>query len=161
MSTATLPPRTAARPSRPGQTPRPRPGAGDSSAVGVVLIRYAGTLLPLAAVLVALQIGEQLLADGAGTPGRGWPVAVAAAGGWALAVAVWLRRHGWTAAHLATVIAGPVAVLAASAAAGWLSAAGLLLWGPVSTVLAVALVMAAQPLPPAAPHPTEPAATRA
>ena len=160
MSTATLPPRTAARPSRPGQAPRPRPGAGDSSAVGVFLIRYAGTLLPLAAALAALQIGGQLLADGAGTPGRGWPVAVAAAGGWALAVAVWLRRHGWT-ANLATVIAGPVAVLAAPAAAGWLSPAGLLLWGPVSTVLAVALVLAAQPLPPAAPRPTEPAATRA
>jgi hypothetical protein len=38
-------------------------------------------------------------------------------------------------------------MLAAPAAAGWLSPAGLLLWGPVSMVLAVALALAAQPLP--------------
>jgi hypothetical protein len=152
MSTATCPPRSAAAPSR---APHSRPAAGDFSSVRASLLRYTGTLLPLVAALVALQLGGLLLPDPVGTLYPGWPVAVAAAAGWALAVAVWLRCRGWTTPTLVPVVAGPVAVLAA--AAGWLSPAGLLLWGPVSTVLAVALMLAAQPLPPAAPRPTEPA----
>jgi hypothetical protein len=44
------------------------------------------------------------------------------------------------------MLGAPAAVLAAPAALGWLSPSGLVLWGPVSTVLAVALALAAQPL---------------
>jgi hypothetical protein len=156
MSTATCPPRSAGRvATAPSQAPHPRRDAGNSSAVRASLLRYTGTLLPLVAALVAVQLGGQLLADPAGYLDPGWPVAVAAAAGWALSVAVWLRRRGWTTATLVPVLAGPVAVLAA--AAGWLSPAGLLLWGPVSTVLAVALMLTAQPLRPAAPRSTDPA----
>ena len=159
MSTATVLPCPAgqATPSRAAQAPQPRPTTGDSSAERAYLFRYAGTLLPLAAALLALQLGGQLLADRAGTSGPPWPVAAAAVAGWALAVAAWLRRRGWTTAGLVAVVACSALVLAAPAAAGWLSPAGLLLWGPVSTVLAVALALAAQPLPLAARRPTEPA----
>jgi hypothetical protein len=47
---------------------------------------------------------------------------------------------------VAAVIAAPAAALTVAAAAGWLSLVGLVLWGPVSTVLTVALAMAADPL---------------
>ena len=132
MSTATVPP----------------PAAGDSTAARAFLVRYTVTLLPMAAALVAVQLGAQLLPGGASTFGRGWPVSVAAC--WALAVVAWLRRFGWATGTLVAVGAGPAAALAIPAAAGWLSPAGLLLWGPLSTLLGVALALAAQPLPSAA-----------
>ncbi len=54
------------------------------------------------------------------------------------------------------VIAAPAAVLAGLGALGWLTPAGLVLWGPVATVLAAAPAMAAQP-----PAPERPALRRA
>jgi hypothetical protein len=76
----------------------------------------------------------------------GWPVAVAAAAGWSLAVVAWLRHREWPAApaHLAAW-AAPAALLAPLSALGWLSADGLILWGPISAVLAVALAAAHDP----------------
>src|SRR4051794_26419366 len=151
MSTATLPPPTTGRvadaTSRQAAAPLPNAAAGDGSAARAFLLRYTVTLLSLAAALVAVQAGAQLLPEGAGTLGWGWPMSIAA--GWALAVAAWLRRRGWATGTLVAVAvgAGPAAALAIPAAAGWLSPAGLLLWGPVSTLLAVALALVAQPLP--------------
>jgi hypothetical protein len=158
MGTATVPPgivgrATMARAGTHDRQPAVHPGrpmppraAGDSSAARAFLTHYTGTLLPLAAALVALQLGCQLLAGSAGTLGRPWPVAVAAVCGWAFAVAAWLHRRGWRTGTLINVVCAPAAVLAAPAAAGWLSPDGLLLWGPGSTVLGVALGLAAQPL---------------
>jgi hypothetical protein len=164
LSTVTCLPLSAGRegaaPSRPAEAPPLRPATGASSAVRASLIRYTGTLLPLVAALVALQLGGLLLVDSADTLAGGWPVAVVVAAGWALAVAVWLRHRGWTTATLVTAVAAPVAVLALPAAVGWLSPAGLLLWGPVSTVLAVlavALPPTAVSLPPARTRSTAPA----
>ena len=144
MSTSTRAPDSTA-PSATAAPADPRPGAGESLPLRAFLVRYTGTLLPLSAVLVLVSLVGRLLADRAEVPG--WPVAVAAAGGWALAVTAWLRRRGWGASLLAAVVAGPVALLAGSAAAGWLAPSGLLLWGPVSTLIAVALALAAQPMP--------------
>ena len=161
MSTVTCLPlfagREGAAPSRPAKAPPASPEAGASSAVRASLIRYTGTLLPLVAALVALQLGGLLLADGADTLAGGWPVAVVVAASWALAVVVWLRHRGWTTATTVTAVAGAVAVLALSAAVGWLSPAGLLLWGPMSTVLAVALPLTTVPMPPARTRFTAPA----
>jgi hypothetical protein len=168
MSTATVTPPTVgttAAPSRPAtyRNPPPalRPGrpasvppAGDSAAVRAFLARYASTLLPLAPALIALQVGWELLTHSAGAPGQLWPAA-AAASGWAVAVGAWTRRRGWPTSTVIAVVAAPAAALAASAAAGWLSPAGLVLWGPVSTVLTVSLALAAQPLPLPGPRSTE------
>ena len=164
MSTVTCLPQSAGRgaaaPSRLAEAPPLGPAAEASSAVRASLIRYTGTLLPLVPALVALQLGGLLLADDAGTLAGGWPVAVVVAAVWALAVAVWLRHRRWTTTTVVTAVAGPVAVLALPAAVGWLSPAGLLLWGPVSTVLAVLAVarpLTALPLPPARTRSTAPA----
>ena len=74
-------------------------------------------------------------------PAIGWPVVTAAVIGWSLGVAAWLRHHGWpiATAHLAAW-AAPTALLAPLIAVGRLSPAGLILWGPVSALLAIALV---------------------
>ena len=106
------------------------------------------TLLPLLAAVTALQFGWLWL--GANT----WPAAGAVVTGWALAGAGWLWCRGWPASGVLTVIAVPAVVLAGPVALGWLSPAGLVLWGPVTTVLAVAVAMAAQPLAPIGPPST-------
>jgi hypothetical protein len=127
---ATLPP---TRPSLP-------PAAGHPAAVRTFLTGFAGTLLPLLTAVVGLELAWQLLA------GSTWPAAGAVVTGWALAGAWWMYRRGWQIGSVMAATAAPVALLAGPAALGWLSPAGLVLWGPVSTVLAAALGMAAQPL---------------
>jgi hypothetical protein len=99
-------------------------------------------LVPLAG-LAGLLTGWAVLAPVVGT---GWPGAVAPVAGWAVGVAAWLRHRGWPAgtAHL-TAWAGPAAVLAPLAPLGWLTPAGLVLWAPVSALLAVALAAAHSP----------------
>jgi hypothetical protein len=82
-----------------------------------------------------------------------WPAAVAATTGWALAVVIWLHRRAWRPAtiHSVTWVA-PAALLAPLSGSTWLSPDGLVVWAPVTTVLAAAVVMATQPtvaLPPA------------
>jgi hypothetical protein len=104
------------------------------------LIGYAQTLLGLLAALIALVTGLALL------PFDGWPTVTAAVAGWSLAVGAWLHHRGWPAATAyLSAWAGPTALLAPLAALGWLSPAGLTLWGPVSTVLAMALTAAYDP----------------
>lgn len=151
MSPAPL--RHPARPDAPAAsvwTMRPAPSAvsaavsGDRT-VARFLIGVSVLLLPLLAAVVALQLGWSRL--GANT----WSVAGAVVTGWALAGAGWLWCRGWSAGAVLTVIGAPVAVLAGPAALGWLSPAGLVLWGPVTTVLAVAVAMPAQPLAPEQP----------
>lgn len=148
MPTGTVPRATVSRvpgseppsvrpPARPVR-PVPPPAADTSSAVRGFLMRYGAALLPLLATLVAVELGWQLL-DGA------WPAAAAAVTGWALAVAAWLRRCSWRAGTVLAVIGAPATVLAGPVALGWSSPGGVVLWGPVTTVLAVALVLAVQP----------------
>ena len=145
MSTATLLPTSVHDADVAAATPPARHGRpavdGGSAAVRAFLAHYSVTLLPLLAALVALEFGWELAA------GTTWAAAAAAETGWALAVAGWLRMRGWRPSAVLLVTWAPAAVLAAPLAVGWLSPAGLVLWGPVSTVLAAALVMAADPLP--------------
>ncbi len=143
MSTATVPPPTVHR-----VPAGPSPAVGDASAARAFLIRYGATLLPLLVALVVLQCGWQLFADDT------WASAAAAVTGWALASVGWLRRRGWRTRTALAVPGVPAVVLAGPIALGWLSSAGLVLWSPVSTVLAVAVVTAERPLPP----PTSPPA---
>jgi hypothetical protein len=90
--------------------------------------------------LAALVAGWALAAP------TGWPPATAASAGWSLAVAVWLQHRRWPAAtaHLAAW-AAPIALLAPLAGLGWLSPAGLVVWGPVTALLAIALTAAYDP----------------
>ena len=105
-----------------------------------VLGSWARTLLVPVVVLVALPVGWTLAAAG------GWPVALAAVAAGSAVSAIWLRFHGWEAAllHLVSWVA-PAAVLAPPAALGELSADGLVLWGPVTTVLALCLALTGRP----------------
>jgi hypothetical protein len=133
MSTASLPPPPA----------RARTSTAVRPAIRLFLVRYSCTVLGLLVALLALQAGWQLLAGGAWVDEHPWPAAVAVTAGWAFAVGGRLR-HRVRPGVLGAAVGG-VAVLALPAGAGWLTPAGLVLWGPVCTVLAVALAMAARP----------------
>ena len=101
-----------------------------------VLGAWARSLLvPLLAV-VALPLGWTL------TAGVGWPVAIAAVAVGSAVSAAWLHLRGWPPAlvHLVTW-AAPAAVLAPLAVLGELTADGLVLWGPMATVLGVSLAL--------------------
>ena len=145
MRTATLrPPTVHGAPTAPAATvplaaPGPSPTSSDRT-VARFLTGVAVTLLPLLAAVVAFELGWPLL--GANT----WSAAIAVVTGWTVANAGWLRLRRWPAGAVLTVIGAPAVVLAVAAAVGWLSPAGLVLWGPLSTVLAVPLVMPAQPM---------------
>jgi hypothetical protein len=121
--------------------------ATDHPAVRTVLAGYTVTLAPLLVGLAALELGWEQ------TAGTTWVAAAAAVAGWALAVAGWLRLRGWRARAVRTVLGTAAAVLAAPLAVGWLSPAGLVLWGPITTVLTVALTLAEQPPASATAHP--------
>jgi hypothetical protein len=142
MSTSALRPPTvhdAPTAPVPPASPGPCPAVGDR-AVARFLTGVAVTLLPLLAALVTFELGWPLL--GANT----WSAAVAVIAGWTVASAGWLCLRRWPAGAVLTVIGAPAVVLAVAAAVGWLSPAGLVLWGPLSTVLAVPLVMPVQPV---------------
>ena len=117
--------------------------AADGPTPRQFLTGYARILLVPLAGMAALLTGWALATPVAAT---GWPAAVAAAAGWSLAVAAWLCHRGWPAAtaHL-TAWAAPTALLAPLASLGWLSPAGLILWGPASALLAIALAAAYAP----------------
>ncbi len=117
----------------------PAPAASLRAAVRASLIGYCATLAPLVAALVALEAGW--VRSGAAS----WPAALAVVAGWSLAVAAWLRRRRWPAAAVDIVVWSPAVVLAGSLWLGWLSPAGLVLWGPASTVITVALTLSARP----------------
>ncbi|MGY1739108.1 MULTISPECIES: hypothetical protein [unclassified Blastococcus] len=118
-----------------GTDPETPPGA----AVRAFLTGYAVTVLPLVAGLLALQGGW--IRSGAGS----WPAAAAVLAGWSLAVAAWLRSRRWPAGTVDLVVLAPVLVLAGPLSLGWLSPGGLVVWGPVSTLLTVALASSAGP----------------
>ena len=101
-----------------------------------VLTGYARALLVPLAVLVALPVAWTL------TGTAGWPAAVAGVAAGSAVSAAWLHLRSWPAAlvHLVTW-AAPAAVLAPLAVLGELSADGLVLWGPMTTVLAVSLAL--------------------
>jgi hypothetical protein len=138
MSTLLAPPGTQP----PAQvTPPPTPlVATDGPTPRRFLTGYASTLLVPLAALVASVTSSTLLSV------HGWPTTTGAVAGWGLAVAAWLHRRGWPAAraHLAAW-AAPAALLVPLAPLGWLTPAGLPLWGPVSAVLGVALAAAHHP----------------
>jgi hypothetical protein len=131
-----VPTATLAPGSDPGTGAPPVPAAGAPTAVRTFLLRYVTTLLPLLTALFPLDLGWELLGGGS------WPAAAAVVTGWTVAVAAWVRRCDWPAGVVLAAGAAPAAVLAPPAALGWLSPAGLVLWGPVSTVLAGAVAMA-------------------
>jgi hypothetical protein len=111
------------------------------TAVGAVLTAYAGSVVVPLLGMAALLTGWTL--TGAG----GWPAAVAAVGVFAGGTAAWLRRRPWPPGHVHLVSWGaPAALLVPSAALGWLSAGGLVLWAPMTTVLAVCLTLTHEPL---------------
>jgi hypothetical protein len=135
MTTLSAPPVT--RP--PAQSGHPT-GSQDGSTARRVLSGYFRLLsVPLAGAL-CLAAGWTLL------PATGWATAAGAMAVWSSAVLAWLHRRRWRAApaHLAAW-AAPAALLAPMAALGALSPSGLALWGPVSTLLAIALVAASDP----------------
>ena len=121
----------------PAAEPAPPPAVFTARAF---LAGYAQLLLVPVTGLAALFAGWTL------THPAGWPATVAAVTGWSLAVAAWLRHRGWPAATaLLAAWAAPAALLAPLAGLGWLAADGLVAWGPVSAVLAVALAAAHSP----------------
>jgi len=136
MSTTTIPPATT------HSAPTGPQAAADHPAVRTLLAGYAVTLVPLLVGLTALELGWEL------TAGTTWSAAAAAKTGWALAVAGWLHLCGWRLRSVLWATWAPAAVLAAPLTVGWLSPAGIVLWGPVTTVLTVALTMAGH-----SPHP--------
>jgi hypothetical protein len=139
----------AAAARRPSRQPRPAVDEG-STAARVFLARYGSMLVSLLAAVTGLELAWPLYAADA------WPAAIAVVAGWALALAAWLHRRGWPAGTARSVLAAPAVTPAALGVLGCLSPAWLALWGPVSTVLAVALAMAAQPPAPERPPPPRP-----
>jgi hypothetical protein len=101
-----------------------------------VLTEYARTLLVPLLALAALLTGWAL--TGAG----GWAAAVAAVAAWSACSAGWLRRRAWSPARVHLVAwAASTVLVTPLAALGWLSADGLVLWAPVTTVLAAGLAL--------------------
>ena len=126
----------AADPLDAARASRPR-----DASVLAVLRNYAGSLVVPLLGLVALPTWWTVTASG------GWPAAVAAVTTWAAGSAAWLRRRAWSPAlvHLVSWVA-PAGLSISSVALGLLSADGLVLWAPMTTVLAVCLVLTHQPL---------------
>ena len=118
------------------------PTADGATAVRAFLVTYGTTLVPLLAGLLALELGWTQL------DGSTWPVAAAALTGWSVAAAAWLHRRHWPCSTVGAVAGAPAVLLAGPIALGWLSPAGLVLWGPMITLLAVAWVMTMTPLAP-------------
>jgi hypothetical protein len=124
--------------------PLDTPSASGSHEVRVraFLANYAITLVVPLVGLVVLLTGWTITTAG------GWPAAVAAVGIFAAGSAAWLHGRAWSPAlvHLVSWVA-PAALMTPAAALGRLSADGLVLWAPVTTVLAVCLMLTHQPMP--------------
>jgi hypothetical protein len=117
----------------------PSPATPPVAAVRAFLVGYVVALTPLVAGLLALEVGWVRL--GAAS----WPAAVAALTGWSLAVAAWLHHRRLPAGTVDVVVLAPLIVLAGPWSFGWLSPDGLVVWGPASTLLTVALALSAGP----------------
>src|SRR3954469_15495755 len=141
MTRSLAPP--AARPPAPATPPSTRPNATAGPTMRQFLGGYARILLVPFSGMAVLLTGWSLATPVVTT---GWPAAVASAAGWSLAVVAGLRpREGPAATTHLAAWAAPAALLAPLSALGWLSADGLILWGPISAVLAVALAAAHDP----------------
>jgi hypothetical protein len=91
-----------------------------------------------------LLLGWSVLAGTAWVSSHPWWTITAATAGWVLAVAPWLRRRGWRRGTVHTVTwAAPAAVLLPLVWIGWVLPGELVLWGPLTCLLAVATAMAA------------------
>jgi hypothetical protein len=147
------------RQASPPATAQPRiPGVGASPAALVpdehggptsvrsFLVGYLCTLTVLLGGQALLLSGSSRAASTTWATDHPWPAAVAATTAWALGVAAWLHRRGWHAARLHAVSwAAPIAIVAPLTWLGWVSPAGLLLWAPLTTILAVALATSFAP----------------
>ena len=136
----TLPAPPATQPTAHATPPVTSKAAGIDPALRRLVVGYARMLFVLLAASAALVTGLTLLRV------NGWAPTTAAVAGWSLAVAAWLHHRGWPAAtaHLAASGA-PAALLGPLPALGWLTAAGLMLWGPVSALLSIALAASYDP----------------
>jgi hypothetical protein len=133
LTTAARPESAARSETRGDVEPRP---------VGAFLTDYVATVLPLLAALAVLWTGWAV------GSGHGWLVAGGATAGWVLLVVAWLNRRGWSAGVVHPVAwVVPAAVVGISAASGGLSPGSLVLAGPLTSVLAVAVVTSLGPLP--------------
>jgi hypothetical protein len=111
------------------------------------LARFARTLAVVLLSMAALLLGWNLVSGTDWTSSHPWLTATAATTGWVLAAAVWLSRRGWRRGPVHVVTwAAPTIGLLPLVWLGWLTPDGLVLWGPVSTLFAVAFAMAADPM---------------
>ena len=163
MNTRHAPDSTSSRPGHPGRrrdphvaerpatTPDPghagQPSAAMSASARAFLARFARTLAVLVLSMAALLLGWDPVLGTDWASSHPWLTATAATSGWVLAVAVWLRLRGWRRGPVHVVTwATPTVGLLPLIWLGWLTPDGLVLWGPVSTLFAVALAMAADPM---------------
>jgi hypothetical protein len=163
MRTLHAPKPTTSRPADPGRRRNPhgaqrlaptldpghtgQPSAAMSASARTFLARFARTLALLVLSMAAVVLGWSLASGTDWASSHPWLTATAATTGWGLAVAVWLRRRGWRrgTVHLVTW-AAPAIGLLPLVWLGWLTPDGLVLWGPASTLFAVAFAMAADPM---------------
>jgi hypothetical protein len=146
--------RPVALPPRAGSTSPPHSApAGEPSRVRALIIGYALTLSGLLIALTMLLVVWEVFSTTSWVDAHQWPAAVAATSGWAGAAVLWLHRRGWrpATAHAVAWIT-PAVLLAPLSGSTWLSPAGLVLWAPMTAVLAAAVVMAERPT--VAPSPT-------
>ncbi|WP_116451380.1 hypothetical protein [Blastococcus litoris] len=133
---------------RPGSAAAaPASGHAEQGPVCGFLTDYA-TLLPLLVGLAILWAGWAAIAAGSG-----WLFACGASAGWAVLASAWLHRRGWAAGTVQAIAwVAPAVVAGMSAAAGWMSPAGLVLAAPLTSVLVAALGVLAGPRPPGRPE---------
>jgi hypothetical protein len=124
-----------------------RPGTAPSAPARGLLTEYTRTLAALLVSMAVLLLGWRLVADTEWVSSNPWWTAVAATTGWALAVATWLRGRGWRrrTVHVVTW-AAPAALLLPLTWIGWVLPSALALWAPLTSLIAVACAMAADPL---------------
>ena len=132
-------------PPGPRPTTPPRRG-GEPRPARSFLGGYACTVAGLLTGLVAVVLAGRVVSGAPWVDAHPWPAAIAATLAWQVGAGAWLRRRAWPSAtvHAVTWIA-PTVLLAPLVGPGWLTAAGLVVWAPATTVLAAALAMAADP----------------
>jgi len=132
----------------------PTPGPGHAGPSGPVLsapargflARYARTLAVLLISMALVLVVSSLVSTTEWVSSHPWSTATAATTGWVLAVAPWLRRRGWRRGTVHAVTwAAPTALLLPLVLIGWVSPGALILWGPLTSLFAVACAMAAAP----------------